>query len=220
MKKASGVANIPPGRCGAISAVVLRLEERLEQRGLTVAQLLSALEGKGHAAIMAILALPFCFPIQVPGLSTPFGIILIFSGLRISFGQAPWLPGWLLVREIPATTAHGLLEGLRKLASPAEKILHPRLTGLCKNPFLHRLHGLLVAFLAILLALPLPIPLSNLLAAVPILLISLALLEDDGAFLIAGYLAAVPCTVFLGVLFLLGPKAVLGCWAWLAHCLS
>ena len=216
MRKTSRVG-VASSRSGAISAVVERLEKMQEQQGLSIAQLVQALEGKGHAAIMAILALPFCFPIQVPGLSTPFGIVLIFSGLRIAFAQAPWLPRWLLVREIPEKTAHGLLEGLRKLASVAEKILHPRLTFLCRNSWLHRCHGLLVAFLAILLALPLPIPFSNLLAAVPILLISLALLEEDGAFLIAGYIAAVPCTAFFATLFLWGPKAVMGCWNWLAH---
>ena len=216
MKKTSGVLPVPLGS-GAISAVVTRLERTQKQYGLSIAQLVQALEGKGHAAIMAILALPFCFPIQVPGLSTPFGIVLIFSGLRIAFAQAPWLPRWLLVREIPEKTAHGLLEGLRKLAGLAEKILHPRYTILCRNPWLHRCHGLLVAFLAILLALPLPIPFSNLLAAVPILLISLALLEEDGAFLIAGYIAAIPCTAFFAALFLWGPKAVMGCWNWLAH---
>jgi len=204
-------------RVGAISAVADRLEKTLDQKGLTVAQLVFALEGKGHAAIMAVLALPFCFPIQIPGLSTPFGIILIFSGLRIAFAQAPWLPGWLMVRDIPDGTAHSLLRGLRWIATPAEKILHPRLNGLCRNPTLHRIHGLLIAFLAILLALPLPIPFSNLLAAVPILLISLALLEDDGAFLIAGYLTAIPCGVFFGALFLHGPKAVKGLWTWVSH---
>ncbi|NBR97191.1 MAG: exopolysaccharide biosynthesis protein [Verrucomicrobia bacterium] len=189
-------------RVGAISAVADRLAKTLDQSGLTVAQLVFALEGKGHAAIMAVLSLPFCFPIQVPGLSTPFGFILIFSGLRIAFGQAPWLPGWLMVREIPKPTALGLLKGLRWIAVPAEKILHPRLPGLCRNVALHRTNGMLVAFLAILLALPLPIPFSNLLAAVPILLISLALLEDDGAFLIAGYLAAIPCVSL---------------WIWISH---
>ncbi|NBV97490.1 MAG: exopolysaccharide biosynthesis protein [Verrucomicrobia bacterium] len=179
-------------RLGAISAVADRLEKTLNQRGLTVSQLVFALEGKGHAAIMAVLSLPFCFPIQIPGLSTPFGVILIFSGLRIAFGQEPWLPGWLMVRDIPDGTAHGLLRGLRWIATPAEKVLHPR-------------------------ALPLPVPFSNLLAAVPILLISLALLEDDGVFLISGYLAAVPCVVFFGALFLYGPKAVMGLWTWISH---
>lgn len=215
MKGAKRGGATTAGRQGAISAVVQRLEEKLGHRGISLGELMDALEGKGHAAILAILAMPFCLPVQIPGLSTPFGIVLIFTGLRISFGQAPWLPGWLLVRKIPPSTTESLLEGLRKLAVPAEKILHPRLSFLCRNAFLHRMHGVLIAFLAILLALPLPIPFSNLLAAIPILLMALALLEDDGCFMIAGYLAAIPCILFFGALYLLGPKAVTEIWAWI-----
>lgn len=215
MKGAKRGGATTAGRQGAISSVVQRLEEKLGHRGISLGELMDALEGKGHAAILAILAMPFCLPVQIPGLSTPFGIVLIFTGLRISFGQAPWLPGWLLVRKIPPSTTESLLEGLRKLAVPAEKILHPRLSFLCRNAFLHRMHGVLIAFLAILLALPLPIPFSNLLAAIPILLMALALLEDDGCFMIAGYLAAIPCILFFGALYLLGPKAVTEIWAWI-----
>ena len=49
-------------RIGAISAVADRLAKTLDQSGLTVAQLVYALEGKGHAAIMAVLSLPFGLP--------------------------------------------------------------------------------------------------------------------------------------------------------------
>ena len=213
--KSAHQAGTSPNR-GAISQVVERLERRVSyERGLTIDELIHAMEGKGHAAIITVLALPFSQPIQVPGLSMPFGIVLFFSGLRISFAQQPWIPGWLRVKKIPPATAMALLEALRKLASLAEKILHPRWTYFCRNPFLHRMHGVLIAFLSILLALPLPIPFSNMLAAIPIVLIALALLEDDGLYLVAGYLAAIPCAVFFTVLFLFGPKAVMALWAWL-----
>jgi hypothetical protein len=203
-------------RQGAISQVVLRLERRVSrEHGLTIDELMHALEGKGHAAIIAVLALPFAQPIQVPGLSMPFGIVLFYSGLRIAFAQKPWLPGWLRMKKIPPATAMALLEGLRKVAKLAEKILHPRWTYFCRAPFPHRMHGILIAFLSILLALPLPIPMSNMLAAIPIVLIALALLEDDGLYLAAGYLAAIPCAVFFTVLFVFGPVAVAVVWAWL-----
>lgn len=203
-------------RQGAISQVVAKLEHRVSrEHGLTIQELMLALEGKGHAAMVTVLSLPFSQPIQIPGLSVPFGIILFYSGLRIAFAQQPWLPGWLMRKKIPPTTAMGLLEGMRKVSRMTEKILHPRWAFLCRRPVLHRLHGILIAFLSILLALPLPIPFSNMLAAVPILLLALALLEDDGFFLIAGYLAAIPCILFFGVLFLFGPKAVTAIWGWL-----
>ena len=216
MKGARGRAEASAARQGAISQVVERMERRVSrEHGLTIDELMHALEGKGHAAIVTVLALPFAQPIQVPGLSMPFGIVLFFSGLRIAFAQEPWLPGWLRVKKIPPATAMALLEALRKVAKLAEKILHPRWTYFCRNPFWHRVHGILIAFLSILLALPLPIPMSNMLAAIPIVLIALALLEDDGLYLAAGYLAAIPCAVFFTVLFVFGPVAVAVVWAWL-----
>ena len=217
MKPVSGGSPGFPPRQGAISQVVEKLERRVSrENGLTLEELMVALEGKGHAAMITVLSLPFSQPIQLPGLSVPFGIVLFYSGLRIAFAQQPWLPGWLMVKKIPPATAMGLLEGMRKVARWTEKILHPRWAFLCRRPGLHRLHGVLISFLSILLALPLPIPMSNMLAAVPILLLGLALLEDDGLFLIAGYLAAIPCFVFFGALFLFGPKAVATIWGWLA----
>jgi hypothetical protein len=195
--------------------VVERLEQRVcQQHGLTIDELMDGLAGKGHAAMVTVLSLPFAQPIQIPGFSVPFGMVLFFSGLRIAFAQEPWLPGWLLEKKIPAATAMALLEALRKVARITEKILHPRWALLCRRPALHRLHGLLIASLSILLALPLPIPFSNMLAALPLLLLGLALLEDDGLFLVAGYLAAIPCVLFFGILFLLGPKAVMAVWNW------
>lgn len=217
MRKVRGGTGVFATRQGAISQVVERLERRVShERGLTLEELMTALEGKGHAAMITVLSLPFSQPIQIPGLSVPFGIVLFYSGLRIAFAQQPWLPGWLLVKKIPPSTALGLLEGMRKVSRMTEKILHPRWAFLCRRPALHRLHGILIAFLSILLALPLPIPFSNMLAAVPILLLALALLEDDGVFLIAGYLAAIPCMAFFGILFLFGPKAVTAIGAWLS----
>ncbi len=208
-------------RQGAISQVVDSLESRVRHGSpLTIDGLMLALEGKGHAAIVTVLALPFSLPIQIPGLSTPFGILLFYNGLRVAFARQPALPRWVRNREIPAGTAQAMLGALRKVARFAEKVLHPRWVQLCRHPILHRLHGLLIAFLSILLALPLPIPMSNMLAAIPILLIGLALLEDDGAFLVGGYLAALPCVVFFAVLFLLGPQAVTAIWGWLGSLLG
>ena len=163
MKSTKGRPDSSAARRGAISQVVERLERRVShEHGLTIDELMHALEGKGHAAIITVLALPFSQPIQVPGLSMPFGIVLFYSGLRIAFAQQPWLPGWLRVKKIPPATAMALLEALRKVAKLAEKILHPRWTQFCRNPFLHRMHGILIAFLSILLALPLPIPVAQL----------------------------------------------------------
>jgi hypothetical protein len=49
---------------------------------------------------MLLFSLPFCQPIQIPGFSTPFGILLAFIGLRIAFGHRVWFPKKLLEKKI------------------------------------------------------------------------------------------------------------------------
>ena len=53
---------------------------------------------------------------------------------------------------------------------------------------MHIINCLAICILGIFLALPLPIPLSNLTAAWSIFLIALGILEDDGVFVLIGYL--------------------------------
>ena len=48
-------------------------------------------------------------------------------------------------------------------------------------------NGFLIVFLGMALALPLPIPFTNLSAGWSIFLLSIGLLEDDGIFILAGY---------------------------------
>lgn len=157
--------------------------------------LLHILAGKGYAASLIILILPFCFPIQIPGFSTPFGIMLAFIGLRIAFGKKPWWPKWILEKTIQSKHLIPIIEKTMVTVKYLQKILHPRLVALTQNPIAHLCNGLLIFLLGAFLALPLPIPFTNLFPAFPILFIGLGLLEDDGVFILIGYL--------LGMLFLL-----------------
>lgn len=65
---------------------------------------------------------------------------------------------------------------------------------------MEKVNGLAICLLGILLALPLPIPLSNLTAAWSILLIAFGILEDDGLFVIIGYLVALLTVLFFFVI--------------------
>lgn len=167
------------------------------------------LAGKGQAIVLVLFSLPFCQPIQIPGFSTPFGIILAFIGLRIALGKHAWFPSALLEKKIP-------YKALKKIASIAIKItdklsylIFTRWTWLVQNSSLHIAHGLTITALAILLALPLPIPFTNLMAAYPILAFGLGLLEDDGLMIALGYLLAVICFCFFGAVIWLGKEGVM-----------
>lgn len=142
---------------------------------------------RGLAALLIILVLPFCLPIQIPGLSTIFGIILMFIGLRIAFGHRKWIPQMLLDKKVPYRILEKTASAAIKITDKLRFLTSTRLTFLVQNPTLHIFHGIAIATLAFLLALPIPIPLTNLFAAFPILAFGLALLEDDGVMIIVAY---------------------------------
>ena len=65
----------------------------------------------------------------------------------------------------------------------------------------HSINALVLAFLAVLLALPIPpvIPLTNTLPAYGILLVALSMMEEDGALIWVGYVVTALTTVYFVV---------------------
>lgn len=181
---------------------LLLLKGNAEERALTLQEILTMLSGKGRSLILMLLSLPFCQPIQIPGLSTPFGLAIAFFGLRIGFGKKIWLPKWLLKKSVPQATLKMMTAKTLHLIEKMKPWIHPRLSWLSRSSLMERANGLIIFVLGILLALPLPIPLSNLTAAWSIFFIALGILEDDGLFVLIGYLISlVTIALFLLVLF-------------------
>ncbi len=171
-----------------------------KQKKIQIKEIFSILQGKGYAALLILFSLPCSFPVQIPGFSTPFGIILCFLGLRLIFSHHIWWPEWILKKELNSDHVIIAVEKVKKIFLIVQKGTTPRLKSLSQNTVLRRVNGLLVAMLAAFLALPLPIPLSNMLAALPILFLGLGLLEEDGVIILFSYfLFLVGC---LGVIFL------------------
>lgn len=186
---------------------VIPLEERLnsiliETNGpIYVSTLLQMLAGKGLPLIVILLSLPFSQPIQIPGVSTPFGLLVGFLGLRMAFGKRIWLPRSIVRKQLPKEAVKKTATHALWLIKKIKRFCHPRLTLLFSYPLAHVFNGLLIFFLGLFLALPLPIPFTNLVAGWALLCMSLGILEDDGLFLIAGYLAASICLGFVVSLF-------------------
>jgi hypothetical protein len=184
----------------------LQILEKLtdETTEIRLEDIFHILSKKGSATLLVLFSFPFCFPIQIPGFSTPFGLMLCFLGLRIGFAKKPWWPKWVLEKKIKSSQLKALLKHITKGFLFFKRIIHPRMFFLTQNPVLLHLHGLLVFILSLLLSLPLPIPFSNMLAAIPIFFIGLGLLEDDGLMIIIGYLFALACFLAFFGLFWFG----------------
>lgn len=164
------------------------LEKSRSGTVLSVKEILEILSGKGRLLILVLLSLPFCLPIPIPGLSVPFGLVIAFIGLRWAFGKRIWLPKCILLKTISSKTIQKIVRKALYLLDKMKRYMYPRSRGLSKNAVLRTFNGLLIFLLGAFLALPLPIPLTNFVAAWAILLISLGLLQEDFVFVFIGYL--------------------------------
>ena len=181
------------------------IEKAQGQRTLSIGEILEILSGKGRVLMLIFLSLPFCQPLQIPGLSTPFGLCVAFIGFRMAFGKRIWLPKRVLLKTVSSAKVRKYSQKFLKLTTKIAHLIHPRLKWLSKHKVMHICNGLLITLLGLFLALPLPIPLTNLSAGWGIFLLSLGLLEEDGVFILAGYLISL-ITIGFFVLILFSIK--------------
>lgn len=186
----------------------LTLEESLalilkqsQNRHISIQTILETLSGNGRLLLIILLCLPFCQPLQIPGLSIPFGLMIAFLGLRQGLGHRIWLPKKVLHKTISPEVLNKIVAKTLWLTKKMKRWVHPRLKLVCLHPFMHPLNGVIIALLGIFLALPLPIPFSNLVASWAIFFISLGLLEEDGLLVCIGYVITVLCIAFFVALF-------------------
>lgn len=193
----------------------LRLSEEIEgllatvqEQPLHLREMIEVLHGRAYNLLLILLSLPFCQPILIPGLSTPFGWVISIIGLRLALAQKPWLPKRILDANLSPRWVRPLLVAARRLALSMEWLLRPRLVWLLDFTPLHRLYGTIICVCGLLLLLPLPVPFSNLLPSISIALIAAAMMERDGAAVILGIVAFSLNVVFFGALWLGGAEVV------------
>jgi hypothetical protein len=162
---------------------------------MTVADLESVLQGRGFAMFILLLSAPFIVP--APGLSTPFGIALMLLGLRIAIGQKALLPGFILRREVKRKNLVRIVTPLIRFAERFEKRIRPRMHFLQTHPWAINLIGVGIVSGGFVLSLPLPIPFSNGLPAVSIMLLAAGMMERDGLLVAWGYVVGVLSWVYI-----------------------
>jgi hypothetical protein len=125
-------------------------------------------------------------------------------GVRLMCGAKPWLPAKLLDTRLPPGVFAKVFAVTRKILVAFERLLRPRLLWVTEAGWLQQLHAVPIVICALLLLLPLPVPFSNTLPAWGVMLIAAGLLENDGYFIIAGWVATVAAVVFFGAIGFLG----------------
>ena len=184
----------------SLESALLKLQKHAKKSAISFREIVDVLSGRGKFFFVLLLALPFCQPIQLPGLSVPFGLAICFFGLRISFGKHIWLPKAILDKRISSSSMQKITSVSLKVIRKIRPLIHPRIDWACHHPAMHVAIGVLIALMGLCLALPLPIPLTNLAAAWSLLFLSIGVIEDDGIFVFIGIAAAIATVAFFIIL--------------------
>ena len=158
---------------------------RKREQPLTLRDVLQETSEQGFSLAIILLSLPFLLPMP-PGLTTILGSACMFLSLQMAFGRrVPWLPERMLRFEFSQPVVDKLLTGLGKFTKVFEKITRPRLSRFARSNRTWRLNGLCITWLSLLLMSP--VPFTNPIPTVGILLLAISMIEMDGLLLMVGY---------------------------------
>jgi hypothetical protein len=139
--------------------------------------------------LMAVIAL-------MPGLSTVVGLLIAWPAIQLILGHgAAKLPQALARREIPVARLERLIAALVPRLAWVERLIRPRWPAVFETA--HRLVG--VAMLLVGLTLVSPVPMTQVVPALVIMLLALAYLEKDGCALLVALFAALCSLVLTGM---------------------
>ncbi|MFZ4640726.1 MAG: exopolysaccharide biosynthesis protein [Nodosilinea sp.] len=167
------------------SQEIKTLLDRLAHQPLTLSDLLAETSERGFSLIIGLLVLPFLFPMP-PGFTTILGSACLLLSLQMMLGRrTPWLPRRVAEFQFPRVLTLQILNNLKRLTRVTERYVRPRLPGLAASRYTWQINGACIAWLTLLLMSP--VPLTNPIPTVGILLFAIATLEADGLMMCIGY---------------------------------
>jgi len=164
------------------SVILQELHDKAPAGHFTLGWLTSSLHKQSFGLIMLVLAVVAA----APGISLVGGLLLLIPAFQMIAGRpAPTFPRWIAARPLPTRRLDAVAQRAITVLRYVEKAVYPR--GATPPEATKRVVGIAVVMLTARLLLT-PIPLSNILPAFLIALISLAYLEEDGVMLWIGLL--------------------------------
>jgi hypothetical protein len=182
-----------------LSQLLSQLLVEYTDQPLPLSILLTKVGNSGFGTIAGILIIPMLIPLPIPvaGFSTLFGSGIVLVGCQLALGyDKPYLPKRIARLELSPAASQKILKQIDRLLRPLEKMSRHRLSKFSNSSWGCRISGACLAWAALLMSLPLPIPLTNLVPAYTILFLAIGLLEFDGLFILIGYGMTIATTIF------------------------
>jgi hypothetical protein len=186
------------------------LADGLPPENVTVEALVTELGRDGTLLLAIFLCLPFLLPVQIPGISTVFGLLILLVGVGVVANRAVWLPARIKQREFASEKLRGMLASGAKWVDRMERMSRPRLSALTDGHLMQRINGIMIVLGAAMLMVPLAvIPFSNTLPALAIMFLSVGIVQRDGGCVLIGMGFNALTIVYFALIAALGATAVL-----------
>lgn len=191
-----------------LSADILAVFKNLGEEA-TLGDLVHSVSHKGFGFLLVILNLPTLIPAS-SGFVTPFGILsMLLAGQIIAGRDEPWFPPKMLEKKVGGRI-RAFLTKIANILARMESKLRPRF----RRFYGPRTFRYLIAPLIFIcgLSVAIPLPGTNSIAGLAILMIGLGMLEEDGLFGLAGVLIAAVglalAVVSIYVIVVYGPSGI------------
>lgn len=171
-----------------------------DPENLTINQLLERTEGRGVYLVIILLALPFVVPVPLLGLSTILGAVVAWLAVRLALGKTPKVPHRFGDRKMPPGLRKKIRAGGVKILRVIEKQIRPRRSVWMTWPVTLKANAAVLALLALLLTLPVPIAFTNTFPALAIVFVAASMMEEDGLMIWMGYAMSLAAVVYFGLL--------------------
>jgi hypothetical protein len=167
------------------SAVLRAFVDAARGETVTIRGVIEAFGDRAFGFVLILFSLPNCVPAP-PGVAAIVGTPVLIFGIQMMLGHhRPWLPSFIMRRTVSVATLRRVIDVAEPRLRWLEAFCRPRHVWLF-NPLGDRIVGLF-AFLAAISVL-IPFPGTNFPPSIALVMVSIAVMEEDGVLLILGYL--------------------------------
>lgn len=167
---------------------------------VTLNEIIAILGHSSNYIIILFLVTFFLQPIPLFGFSTVCGFLIIFSSLLIIAKRPFFLPKFAKRRSVRGTTVRKICTKLIRVFEKTRGWLHKRGRFMSRHIMMRALNGILICFLGLMLALPLPIPFTNTLPSLSIAMLCLGSLKEDGLVIGLGWAMSAITAVYFATI--------------------
>lgn len=168
----------------SVSAVLRAVVDRAPGETITIREIVEAFGDRAFGFVLILFSLPNCVPAP-PGIAGVVGTPVLLFGLQMMLGHhRPWLPDVALRRSVSLAKFRKLIDVAEPRLKWLESFCRPRLPHLF-SPMGDRIVGVFAVLAAI--SVLIPFPGTNFPPSIALVIVSIAVMEEDGFLLLIGY---------------------------------